>query len=176
MTNLSIKGNYKRIYHTGVALLLAILIVGGLYVGVGLVTTQQLTTNSDTAMEARTGKKRARKAVASVADHTAFALGENETPGFPDPFKRHDNKPNYRRTNAKHIRDGLRGIERNLYRNETLREFFKDTLNPKELKGITKFLDDLVEALQNPNSEVYQEIGADLSEELLTMLTRMGYI
>jgi hypothetical protein len=107
----------------------------------------------------------------------AFGLSEAGTPGFPNPFNRHDrNKTNYRETNGKHIRNALRGIEENLARNQTLRDYFRSSLNEKQYKGLTEALDKLVKQLRNPNSEMYRDFGKRVSEEIIAILERTRYI
>gem|GEM_PF-2462890 len=122
---------------------------------------------------------KAKGAVTSLADHLGFALGFAEvgTPGFPNPFQRHDpQKKNYRETNGKHIRNALRGIEQNLARNQTLRDYFRQALNEKQYQGLTEALDKLVKQLKNPHSEMSQAFGENVSAEILEILERTKYI
>ncbi len=78
--------------------------------------------------------------------------------------------------NGKHIRNALEGIERNLARNQTLRDFLRKQLKPMEYDGLTHWLDELVNQLKNPTSDIYREFGEDLSQEILEILARTKYI
>ena len=112
---------------------------------------------------------------ARTADHLGFLLGYGASglPGFPDPNKRHDKDgTNDLRNNAKHIRNWLRSTQRNLGR-ENLESFLRRELNEKQYKGFTDGLRTLQHNLQN---EYYvQQIGEDLSQEILRLLTEVGY-
>ncbi len=126
-----------------------------------------------------TPAKPAKEAVVSLADHMGFALefGEAGTPGFPNPFQRHDpQKGNYLKTNGKHILNALRGIERVLPRRQTLREFLRGTLNPDEYDGLVTTLDKLVIELKNPNSTISKEFGEKTCQDILEILKRTKYI
>ncbi|MDM8519447.1 hypothetical protein QUF64_05315 [Anaerolineales bacterium HSG6] len=123
--------------------------------------------------------KPARKAVVSMADHLGFALGfgETGTPGFPNPFNRHDpKKGNHINDNGRHIRNALKGIESNLKRNQTLRDFFQKYLSDREYQGLTQTLDRFIEALRNPNSPIYKQTDPKIRKEILEILTRTGYL
>ncbi len=122
--------------------------------------------------------KPAREAMVSLADHMGFALGFGAagTPGFPNPFQRHDpQKGNYLKTNGKHILNALRGIERVLGR-QTLRGFLRNRLTPKEYDGLIKVLDDLVIQLNNPDSPISKEFGEKTCQDILEILKRTKYI
>ncbi len=120
----------------------------------------------------------AKEAIVSLADHMGFALGFGAagTPGFPNPFQRHDpQKGNHLKTNGKHILNALRGIERVLGR-QTLRDFLRNRLKPREYEGLTTTLDDLVTQLENPNSSISQEFGEETRQAILEILKRTKYI
>jgi len=122
--------------------------------------------------------KPAREAMVSLADHMGFALGFGAagTPGFPNPFQRHDpQKGNYLKTNGKHILNALRGIERVLGR-QTLRGFLRNRLTPEEYDGLIKALDDLVIELKDPNSLISREFGEKTCQDILEILKRTKYI
>ena len=97
------------------------------------------------------------------------------TPGFPDPFDRHDpKKPNYAKTNAEHIRNSLRGIQRNLGKQD-LRTYLQDVLTKDQHASLTRDLDYLVTDLQSQDW-FYQQIGPELSSDILGLLEKMGYL
>jgi hypothetical protein len=117
----------------------------------------------------------AKKAVVSLADHLAFTFGMSEV-GFPDPPKRHDmNKQNSLRKNGEHIRNALKGIEKHLERNQTLREFFLKRLKEDQYRPLIEALDNLALDLQN-QGYFYEQFGASVSDEILEILIRTGYI
>ena len=120
--------------------------------------------------------RHSKKAITSMADHLGFMFSyDNGLPGFPDPHDRHDpNRSNSIRNNARHIRNSLRGIQRNLG-NTDLRTFLQETLTEDEFAGLTEGLDNLVAGLQD-EGWLYQEIGEELSQEILSLLQDMGYI
>ena len=121
----------------------------------------------------------AKKAVVSMADHLAFAFGMSETgtPGFPNPFKRHDpKKENHLNTNGRHIRNSLRGIEDNLRRNQTLRDFFRKHLSPEQYEGLTTNLDKLVVELKDSNSLLSKSFEKKIAKEILEIMERTNYI
>ena len=115
-------------------------------------------------------------AVGGIADHLGFIfeLGTAGLPGFPDPFNRHDrNKTRSAKNSAEHIRNSLRGIKRNLGRAD-LRSHLQETLTPDKYQGLTEGLDSLVWDLQN-QGYFYENFGAELGDEILQLLTEMGY-
>jgi RHS repeat-associated protein len=119
----------------------------------------------------------ASKGTASMADHLGFLFGYGEAglPGFPDPFDRHDrNKVNDPNTNAKHIRNSLRGIEENLEKNQTIRDYFRQNLTEAEYQGLTDALDNLVANFQEGFYEGM--VDPKVGQEILDILARTGYI
>lgn len=112
-----------------------------------------------------------------MADHLGFFFGHGEAglQGFPDPFDRHDKtKGNDLKNNAQHIRNSLRGIERNLGRNQTLRDFLRAKLEDEQYKQLTNALDDFAYNLQDGFYEGV--IERELSQEIVDILVRTGYI
>jgi hypothetical protein len=117
------------------------------------------------------------EAVQSMADHLGFMFGYGAAgmPGFPDPYDRHDpKKPNYAKTNAQHIKNSLEGIQRNLGKQD-LRTYLENALNEKQYTALTQDLDYLVTDLQS-QEWFYQQIGPELSSDILGLLKDMGYI
>ena len=123
--------------------------------------------------------KPARNAVISLADHLGFLFGYGEAGlnGFPDPFNRHDpKKENHLKTNGDHIRRSLKGIEKNLGRNQNLRDFLRKALKDEtRYKELTKALDDLAYDLQN-KEYFYEQFGSEIGDDILDILIRTGYI
>jgi hypothetical protein len=116
-------------------------------------------------------------AVKSMADHLGFLLGYGASglPGFPDPFNRHDrNKPNRLRVNARHIRNSLRSMKERMGVDD-LRTFLQQELGAEEFQGMTEGLDNLAQLLTEQGWH-YEQIGADLADEILTLLTEMNWI
>ncbi len=122
--------------------------------------------------------RHSRKAIQSMADHLGFMFGYGGSGinGFPDPFNRHDpKKTNSLKNNAKHIRNSLKGIQRNLGETD-LRAFLNETLTEEQYTSLTNELDNLVAHLQDSEGWFYNEIGSDLSDEILELLTEMKYV
>jgi hypothetical protein len=118
---------------------------------------------------------KAQDGVESMAAHLGFLYGGSLN-GFPNPFNKHDrNKRNYSRENGTHIRDALRGIQRNLQHTQDLRGFLQENLSEDALRSLTEDLNVLVEDLQR-QGWAYEQFGPDVSEAILRLLADMKYI
>jgi hypothetical protein len=116
------------------------------------------------------------RGVQSMADHLGFLFGYGAAglPGFPNPFNRHDpNKPNDSRVNGRHIRNALRDIKENLG-NSDLQTFLEQHCTPEQIESFTKAFDSLTWDLTE-QGYLYEQIGADYAQEILTLLTEMGW-
>ncbi|MEO0249402.1 MAG: RHS repeat-associated core domain-containing protein [candidate division WOR-3 bacterium] len=116
-------------------------------------------------------------AIQSMADHLSFVFGYGPSglPGFPNPFDRHDpQKSNDLKVNARHVRNALEGIQRNLGKMD-LRSYLQQELNAEQFSGLTEALDNLILDLQN-QGYFYEQFGSELSGDILRLLTEMGYI
>ncbi len=117
------------------------------------------------------------KGLISLADHLGFAMGfgANGLPNFPGPDNRHDkDKNNDIKNNGKHIRNALKGIQRNLGRQD-LRTYLQGNLEPEQYDSFTRYFDYLVTDLKN-QEWLFEQFGQELSQEILNLLSDMNYV
>jgi RHS repeat-associated protein len=115
---------------------------------------------------------RAQGAVQGMAAHLGYTFGAPL--GGWDPNKK-PKSDNSLKDNADHIIEDLKGIQKNLKNGEDLRSFLqKEINNANRFNSLTKRLDDYIFGLQD-GEWLREQIGKDLSDEILGLLKNMGY-
>jgi RHS repeat-associated protein len=117
-----------------------------------------------------------KRMITRMADHLGFLFGYGAAglPGFPNPFDRHDrNRTNDPSVNARHIRNSLKGLERNLQGSD-LRSYLRETLTRHQYQQLTRALDNLLIDIGD-QGYFYEQMGPEVANQIADLLGEMGY-